>query len=286
MHLRLSLPVGCCLALLNAGCSPVAVPVASCPGAIFDLPVSTGTKPAVRVAVDDDDPADVVLDTGMSFNTFFAEDDNYHGPPHYTGDKEVAIPAFKTTLTFGLLPVPRGFTETLKHKRISAYIVNPSQVYPEGFAVLDLKQRRFLAFNNEADLRNCYGHGQHAEVHPQEARVNVHLIDIVLDGKIAERVSIDTGAYLSEFYNSRQIDAGALPSADDWYMGVNGEKVTPLVSWQHTIQVGTTSKQVEKIGLHVESKPGMPMGALGMDILGSSILIFPPKSQHYWELIF
>jgi hypothetical protein len=286
MHLRIFLPAGCLLALLIAGCSPISVPVSSCPGAIFDLPVSSGTKPTVRIAVDGGDPADVVLDTGMSYNTFFAPDDNYHGQPHYVAEKQVAIPAFKATLTFGMLPVPREFSDSLVRKKISAFIVNPSQVFPEGFAVLDLKRRRFVAFNNEADLRNCFGHGQRTEIHPAEAKVHIHFIDIMLDGKIAGRVSVDTGAYLSEFYNSRRIDAAALPSAEDWYMGVNGERITPLVSWQHSIQIGTTSKQVEKIALHVENRPDTAMGTLGMDALGGSVLIFPPASQHYWELIF
>lgn len=257
----------------------------NCPSATFNFPIGD-PEPTISITVGNFGKIPVLVDTGMSFNSVLVNIDRYKGPTTFGNWGDVSLPDLGETLQFKAVPVPRSFLQSYAAKNISSFILNPRLAYPNGYIVVDLKRRRFLGFKEEADLRNCYGYGHRSNIRPIEEVANIPFIDATVDGKFEGRFSIDTGTYLTLFYAPQLADRNAVPAPKYAYTRLTGHVIIPRISSDHVLQIGSVNIKLSEAAISTVTKPNFPSGTLGMDILKNCVLIFPPSSKHYWELIY
>jgi hypothetical protein len=266
---------------------------AQCQNKLFDLAIVEAdhdTKAIVSLHLGELGEQRAVLDTGMGLNgVLIAEPDASPGTTQWHDFKIVNVAETKQALHLFRLSVSVDTADRVYATTGARYILNPKTLTQSGFTVMDIKHKHLVGFATESDLRKCYGHGAKSTVFPNEASTGDVDIDAVIDGHVEGRVSIDTGAYLTEFYSEKLRQDDIEPAPELAYYRLNGERVVPALSHHHSLRIGNMTHDLPIVT--VPSGPGAitrayPAGRIGYASLKQSILIFPPEGLEYWELIF
>ncbi len=239
----------------------------------------------------------IPLDTGTSLNTVLAPD------THYVRQKltlfklaNLFSPELGRHIPFYKVPISEKLAEKIEERGESFLVINPQIIDEAGFTVMDFKRKRLVGFKDEANLRACYGHGLREHLGKTGVAYNMSLVEVILDGKVSGLGFIDTGSFLTEFYGPQISTENAEPSQELSSYLVNGDFIVPQVSPNHTIKIGDKIKILDLVSVAANkptqytdgsvSRDNGSIATIGYDALQGSVLIFPPKSAGYWELIF
>jgi hypothetical protein len=264
-----------------------------CKNTAFDLPITEadhGTKAIALLHLGELGEQRVILDTGMGLNGVLIGEPNFTLETKQWHDFKI-VPVAETGQAMHLFAVslPVSLADDIYVTTGSRYIINPMLLSQSGFTVMDLKHKRLIGFAKEQDLRRCYGRGTVSKVLFNEASVGEVDIDARIDGKTDGRVTVDTGAYLTEFYHPALRDDAAESTPEMAYYRLTGERFVPNLSHHHALQIGSTTHDLQTVTVPAGGNAithTYPAARIGYASLRQSILIFPPQGLGYWELIF
>lgn len=272
-------------------------PVApDCPGASFNLPIEEvgppgDVRPSVMLDLGAFGEKRVMLDTGASFNVVVVEASGKLAPIGQRFEKWGRLYSSRLKSGFDLysVPAPGKVLARMLYRDLDRFIVNPRLINEAGFTVMDLKHQRLLGFQKEEDLRRCYEPGVTFKFYAGDIdKYSYFFVHAVLDGQVAGWVDLDTGRGMTEFYSSRVSTAGAKPMPTVGYVTIDGVWVEPSTAPGHSITIGTHILRPKLVSVPVGSTATQDdhIASLGYDDLHDKIIVIPPRSAGYWEMIF
>lgn len=232
----------------------------------------------------------VLLDTGAGRNTVMLPDSSMRpgGAVLFSDWKTLYVPELGADVEFHAVHIPEILAARIRQYDEPVFIINPWLIIKTGFTVVDLRSYRLVGFLLEEDMRRCYGSGMRSDVSAAEQYASVARMNAQLDGKINGRIELDTGGSITKFFAPAFAQAKTKAAPERLYYTITGERVVPNLSLHHTIRIGDVTRDLAPVAIEIvpRSDDDSSIARLCLDDMKDTVLIFPPPSAHYWEMIF
>lgn len=298
LNTRLILLAGIGSVALAVTAAQVGSQANACQGVVHSVAIEEivrGQKvaPAVVVDVPGHGKHALGIDTGASDSVVFAraKEGGYISQTH-GGDSDAIGQQLVSSSSFAKLELPPEVATAARERGIDG-ILSPQSLYPNGYVVLDFKNGRLLEFTKKDDVVECLGHGLVVHKTSSEIEANGLGVDGELDSLVRGRLFVDTGSFLTIFYTD-SLDYGKTEIAPELsIVTMKGERTATVISRDHSVRIGLNQRKLSVIAAPTDSVLEVDsdltpdyIALLGYDALKESIIILPPASAGYWEIIF